>query len=88
MQFLKTNFLHSSKTFNVLLITIAILVTPVSFCLAGEKEELAAAKALIAIIESGNAGQIKQAETLFASIPANSSLKPIAAYALAVLQLP
>jgi len=34
-----------------------------------------------------NPTQVKEAETLFASIPADSSLKPIAAYALALVQI-
>ncbi len=74
------------KTF-VVLFFIAILIVTLPFALAGDKEDKAATSALIAIIESGKTGQTAQAEKLFESIPANSNVKPVAAYSLAVVQI-
>ncbi|MEQ1830515.1 MAG: hypothetical protein ABL921_31455, partial [Pirellula sp.] len=75
MHLLRTKFLSLSKTIALAFFHTSILATTVSFCTAGEKEELAAVKALIAIIENGNAGQAKQAESLFESIPIDSTAK-------------
>ena len=64
-----------------------LLLTVASHCLADEKEDLAAAGALIAMVESGKSDQAKQALLLFDSIPADSNVKPVAAHALALVHI-
>ena len=63
------------------------LLTVASHCLADEKEDLIAAGALIAMVESGKSDQSKQALLLFDSIPANSKVKPVAAHAIALVHI-
>jgi hypothetical protein len=66
---------------------VGLVLTAVPLCLAGEKEELAAINAMIAIVESGKKDQAKEAEELFDSIAVDSKMKPVAAYSLALVQL-
>ncbi len=86
MHFLQINSLQISKTIAVCLFFSA-LVNALPLCFAGDREELAAVNALIAIIESGNTGHANEAEEHFKSIPAASNSKPIAAYTLALVQI-
>lgn len=79
--------LNVSKTFAAGLFFIAIMIASLPFGFAGDKEDKAAVSALIAIIESSKAGQADQAGKLFESIPANSTVKPVAAYSLALVQI-
>ena len=58
---------------------------PLSF--ADEKKDLAVAFELIEIVESDIVGQAREGQELFDSISEESKIKPIAAYALAVIQI-
>ena len=87
MFFFQMNFFSISRTLQFWFFLNATLVTTYPFSFADEKEDLAAASGLIAIAESGDAGQAGQAQELFASIPEESKAKPIAAYAFALIQI-
>ena len=82
MSLLRTNYFKFSRT-----LVVGILFITVPLCFAGEKEDLAAASELIAIVEGGKTDQAKQAKRLFDSIPAESKSKPIAAYSLALVHI-
>ncbi len=87
MHRVQLKLLTVSKTFAAGLCFIAIMIAELPFGFAGDKEVKAAASALTAIIESSKVGQSVQAEKLFESIPANSTVKPVAAYSLALVQI-
>ena len=77
-----------SKTLIQWLFLTAILCFSVPLGFADEKQDLAASNALIAIIESQDSAiQVNQAEDLFASIPAESKSKPLAAMAIALIYI-
>ena len=82
MHLLQLNYFRFTTT-----MAVGLLLTVASLCLAGEKEDLAAASALIAMVESGKSDQAKQAILLFDSIPADSKVKPVAAHAIALLHI-
>jgi len=82
MHLLETNYFRFTST-----IAFGLLVPFAPHCLAGEKEDLAAAGALIAMVESGESDQAPQALRLFDSIPADSKVKPVAAHALALVHI-
>lgn len=79
---LPQNYFRYKSTF-----VFGLLLTVASHSLADEKEDLAAAGALIAMVESGKSDQAKQALLLFDSIPADSNVKPVAAHALALVHI-
>ena len=87
MHFIRMNLCSVSKILAVWLFFNAFLVVTNPFSLAGEKEDMAAANKLIGFVESSDAGRASQAHELFDSIPEVSKAKPIAAYALALIQI-
>ncbi len=76
-----------SRAFPFWLVLSCIFVGRLPICSAGDKEDKAAAYALIVILENAEAGQAKPAEALFHSIPMDSSVKPQAAYSFALIQM-
>jgi DNA repair exonuclease SbcCD ATPase subunit len=82
MLFLQTNYFNLSST-----LAVGILFTTLPLCLAGDKEEKAAASAMIAFVESGKSGQAEAAKKLFDSIPAESKSKAVATYSLALVHM-
>ncbi len=82
MHLLQSNCFNFTRT-----IAFGLLLTIAPYCLADEKKDLAAAGALIAMVESGKSDQAQQALRLFDSIPADSKVKPVAANALALVHI-
>ena len=87
MYFLKSYFSKCSTWPACFLLFTAMAITVCPLSLAYEKADLAAANALIAIIEGGEVGQAKQAKELADSIPAESKVKPVSALALAMIYI-
>ena len=71
-----------SRTF-----AFGIFFVAMAQCVADEKEEMAAASSLIAIVEGGKADQAELAKKLFDSIPDESKSKAVAAYSLALVHI-
>ena len=87
MYFLKSYFSTCSTWPACFLLFTAMAITVCPLSLADEKADLAAANALIAIVEGREVGQTKQAKELADSIPAESKVKPVAAIALALIHI-
>ena len=79
--------LLSDHTSFVKTLAAGILVCISSFCVADDKEELVSTRALIDIVEGEKLEQSEFAAKLFHLIPANSNAKPVAAHALALIQI-
>ena len=82
MRLLQSNSTRFTRT-----IAVGLLLTIAPTCLADNKDDLAAAGALITMVESGKLDQAQQALPLFDSIPADSKVKPVAAYAVALVHI-
>ncbi len=69
------------------LLIASTLVPVLPICRAGDKEDKAATNALITMVENNETGQSNHAESLFLSISPDSSVQPVAAYSLALIEI-
>ncbi len=85
MVFVRANNPFFEKASCIWLFVISIPFVISTICMADEKEELAAANALIAMVESDEQELADDAAKLFASVAVDSKLKSVAAYSLSLI---